>query len=111
LEQELGAATWSYRSLELGAVGARELWLEPKRDPHGTQVSIFTFFSVCLFCLFLFAMFLWSCVAAQHSEEGNAGLQCSIYFCGVALQRNVAKKATLRYSTAFALVELRYSAT
>jgi hypothetical protein len=72
LEQELGATgAWS---LELGAVGAGELWLEPERDPRGTHVSIFTFFLVCLFCLFclfFFAMFLWSCTAMQRSEESD----------------------------------------
>jgi len=69
LEQELGA--WSCRSLELEVVRARELWLEPERDPHGTQVSIFIFFLVCLFCF--------------------SSLLCS---CGATLQRNVVKKAT-----------------
>jgi hypothetical protein len=44
-------------------------------------------------------MFLWSCAAAQHSEEGNitlqrnVALQCSISSCGATLQCNAAKKA------------------
>jgi hypothetical protein len=88
-EQEFGIEAWSCRSLELGAVGTWELWLEPERDPRRTQVSIFTFFLICLFCLFFFAMFLWSCAAAQHNEEGNVALRCS-----------VAKKATLRCTAA-----------
>jgi hypothetical protein len=57
----VGAGAWSYRNLELGGVGAGELRLKPERDPRGTQVSIFTFFLVCLF---FFVMFLWSCIVA-----------------------------------------------
>jgi hypothetical protein len=73
LEQELGAraevvgaGAWSLELPELGAVGARKLWLEPERDPRRTQVHIFTFFLVCLFCLFclfFFVMFLCNCAA------------------------------------------------
>jgi len=96
----VGAGAWSCWSLELGAVGAGELWLKPKRDTRGTQVSIFIFFLICLFCLFFFAMFLWSCVATQRSEEGNVALQHNVSSCGAALQYNVVKKvmATLLLS-------------
>jgi hypothetical protein len=75
---ELGAAeAWSLELPELGAVRAGELWLEPKQDPRGTQVSIFIFCLICLFCLFcffFFAMFLWSCATAQHSKEVNSSV-------------------------------------
>ncbi len=48
---ELGAGAWSCRSLELGAVGARELWLEPERDP-GKHLYFFSHLFV-LFVLFV----------------------------------------------------------
>jgi hypothetical protein len=83
LEQELGARAWSCRSLELGAVGVGELWLEPEWDPRRTQVSIFTFFLVCLFCLFclfFFVMFLWSCATTQCSEEGDGNVVAITFF-------------------------------
>jgi hypothetical protein len=58
--------------LELGAVGARELWLEPERDRRSSQVN-----SVC------------SCGAApQHSVANKATLHCNATFPLVELRYN-----------------------
>jgi flagellar biogenesis protein FliO len=74
-------------------LGAGELWLEPKRDPHGTQVSIFTFFSRLFVLFILFVLLCYVLVVLQRSIAKKATLRCNaaVTFFFFFLQRNKKK--------------------
>jgi hypothetical protein len=48
---------------------------------------------------------VWNYVAAQLHEKGDGSCTSNVCSCGVALQRSIAKKATLRCSICFAALQ------
>jgi hypothetical protein len=55
--------------------------------------------AVTFFCL------VWSYVATQLHEKGDGSCTSNVCSCGVALQRSIAKKATLRCNICFAALQ------